>query len=346
MKIDIKPDNVRSFEKEDRSERDFLCLISEDIFDQFSLCESLCYRRSEMRIFEASLASQQIEKERTDMLVIVSNGSHPVIHREVPFWKNMNKLSRLIEIPLFSTGVSAEFLNAYVGSLYITDPHDFNQRVDQFFAKLGQSRQIRCLNRTFETELVYRCASAPGIERWLEVGGYAELGAKQSYPCGEIEVSPSSIDRSVSFGAQQTLQIDGELIISGPNIVNAGYLPFVRTSQSRIYTELSHIDATAPLKLSISNGVVRSVNTIRGVETRGAQMLECIFNMDDRYSIVHEFGISLNRALSHLNGNHSYNEMVDDSEGQEGTLHLGLGLLPITQYHFDLFSRGTNLCFD
>ncbi len=74
-------------------------------------------------------------------------------------------------------------------------------------------------------------------------------------------------------------------------------------------------------------------------------MLESILRIDDRYSIVHELGISLNRELTRLPGNHAYNEMIDDSDDRRGTLHLGIGLLPITQYHFDFFSRGTKLCF-
>jgi len=345
MKIRIDPDNIRAFQNIDRGERRFCCLLSRDILERFDLSHSHCYLASEVQVFESSAARLLLQEKNYDVLVIVNDGSLPVIQRDTPIWKGMDRTTRAIEIPLFSTGVPPEFLPAYVESLYLTNPQDFNERVDSFFSKLEISGQLRFVNRTFKTELDYRCATEAGRERWLEIGGYAELGTKQSHPCGEIEVSPATIDRTIAFDAQGTLKIDGELILNGPNIVNAGYLPFVRSSQCRIFEGLSGIDAAAPVRLTIGKGIIRSIDGVHGRPTQGVRMLESILNMDDRYSIVHELGVSLNRELAHLPGNHSYNEMVDDSEDRQGTLHLGLGLLPITQYHFDLFSRGTSIVF-
>jgi hypothetical protein len=338
--IDIIPDMIKSLKSIDVSNRHFYCIISENLVGKVRLIDSCLYNDCELKVFDERDAKNIVMSENNDILVIMLGNNIPAIYRKSKFDSEVNKTSRMIVIPLFSTNVDYANLKAYVNTLYITDPEDFDSKVDIFFERLVKTKKINFLNK--DKRLVY---VSQRKERWLEIGGYAELGKKMVYPCGEVELSPSEFDFSVDFCNQQCLNINGCIAITGPVILNAGYFPFCRESQSYIYQELSEISDANPIYIDVVNGVVSNIHSGKNDDHKGVSILKNLMAIDKRYSVVYEIGIAFNYNISAINGNQFNNELIDFSHNGSGTLHVGLGALNITQYHIDLVSKGTIINF-
>lgn len=281
-----------------------------------------------------------------DFLILLNGTVKPRHNNSLAFDKNLKPSSRIIEIPLFSTAPSLQEIAIYVESLYITEPEEFDQKVECFFEQLQLYRKINFYNPQHDASLSYKCAVLPKQEKWLEIGGYSELGKKQVYPCGEIEVSPLPFDNSIHLKNQNTLDLSGEVIITGPSIVNAGYFPFIRKSQEFIHQQLNGLSTKKPIKLTVSRGRIVAIDSPDGKYHETVKFLESLLSIEERYSIINEIGISFNDKLHFIPGNQFYNELVDNSANGQGTLHLGLGLLTLTQYHFDIFACNTLVQFE
>jgi hypothetical protein len=69
-------------------------------------------------------------------------------------------------------------------------------------------------------------------------------------------------------------------------------------------------------------------------------MLSSLFAVDSRYRNVYEIGFSINEQIELWDGNAAMNEVWGQGGGN---VHLGLGMLPHTQYHLDIFCVGTRV---
>ncbi|MCF6775290.1 hypothetical protein L3V83_01760 [Thiotrichales bacterium 19X7-9] len=341
--ITIFPDKINSFKNITLSNRNFVCILSSSLIKHINLGSSDYYQKCYISEFNEQTIEALFAQKETDFVVILNHNQQPRFNNKLAFDKQLDRSSRAIEIPLFSTAPTFDDLSQYIESLYITKPDDFDKKVDHFFSQLEKERIVYFKNPNYNTTLTYQCANTPNSERWLEVGGYTELGTKQVYPCGEIEVTPLPFDQSIEIEKQNTLNLSGDVIITGPNIVNAGYFPFTRKSQKNIFKQLATITQEKPIKLSISQGKIQQITSITTDEHPAVNFLNYLFSIEERYRIVSELGISYNNQLELMPGNQFYNELVDSSKNKTGSLHLGLGLLINTQYHFDLFALETEL---
>lgn len=344
--INISPDKIKSFMNYPLNSRKFCCVISDDLYPYIKFEYSSKYLNSSLNVINLDDADNFFACENTDFLLMINDSMYPKFNNTRSFDKKLHHTSRIIEIPLFSTAPSRIEIAHYVSSLYDTIPEDFDNKVDTFFTNLSSKGQINFYNVKHNSSLIYKCNSIRDKERWLEVGGYTELGTKQVYPCGEIEVSPIPHDKSIDINSQNLLDLNGELIITGPSIVNAGYFPFTRKGQQLIFSKLDSIDRANPIKFKITNGKISQVDSVNKAGLKVVDFFNSLFEIEERYTIVHEIGISFNDKLKHLNGNHFYNELVDYSPDQSGSLHIGLGLLTVTQYHIDLFSLDTSILWE
>lgn len=343
--INIIPDKIRSFQNVDRASRRFHCVVSEDLSDKIKLAQSTSYQSNKISVYDASRVDEVFSAANTDFVVMLNNNQTPKFNSMIAFDKNLHQTSRLIDFPLFATAPSYQEIATYVESLYVTEPEVFDAKVNHFFNHLERVREVYFTNDQYQTELVYKCAKSSHKERWLEVGGFCELGKKQIYPCGEIEVTPLPFDLGVNQLEQGRLDLGGEVVITGPNVVNAGYFPFTRMSQRHVYDTLATITNKSPIKIHIEQGEIIDISDFANGNHPAVQFLKQLLLMESRYRVVNEVGISYNDQLRLLSGNHLYNEMVDSSASKTGTLHLGLGLLINTQYHIDLFALGTEVHF-
>lgn len=344
--IHLIPDRITAFKNYECHQREFCCLASRDLFDKIYLVPSAQYLNAKVVKFDVNTVEELFSKENTDYLILLNSTVKPRYNNRLMFDKNLKPSSRIIEIPLFSTAPSLQDIELYLESLYITKPQEFDQKVDHFFKQLELSRKINFYNPEHEVSLHYQCALLPKQEKWLEIGGYSELGKKQVYPCGEIEVSPLPFDNSIALENQSTLDVSGEVIITGPCIVNAGYFPFIRRSQEFIYQQLSGLSMQRPIKLKVRQGKIIALAALDGKVHESLNFLDSLLSIEARYSLISEIGISFNDKLRYIPGNQFYNELVDTSAYGSGTLHLGLGLLTSTQYHFDIFACNTRVQFE
>ena len=344
--INIIPDNIIAFKNYQREQREFCCLVNRDLYDEIHLVPSAQYLTTSVVKFDVETVNELFSKENMDFLILLNGTVEPRFNNLLAFDKNLKPSSRIIEIPLFSTAPSLQEIAIYVESLYITEPQEFDRKVDHFFEQLQLHRKINFYNPHYEVSLNYQCAVLPKQEKWLEIGGYSELGKKQVYPCGEIEVSPLPFDNSIDLANQNTLDLSGEVIITGPCIVNAGYFPFVRKSQEFIHKQLSGLSAEKPIKLTVRQGRIVALDSPDGKAHEALNFLESLLSIEERYSLISEIGISFNDKLRFIPGNQFYNELVDTSANGRGTLHLGLGLLTSTQYHLDIFACNTRVQFE
>jgi hypothetical protein len=68
-----------------------------------------------------------------------------------------------------------------------------------------------------------------------------------------------------------------------------------------------------------------------------------LMDVDSRYRRLYEIGFSMNPDVAPWPGNCAMNEVAG---GAQGRVHIGLGMLPHTQYHLDAFCVGTSVYTD
>jgi hypothetical protein len=129
------------------------------------------------------------------------------------------------------------------------------------------------------------------------------------------------------------------MTLSGQPIVQSGPPSFQLKDQLRIYNELSTLKS-APLILDIRDGTIVDHHASSAESLPAEQMLSSLFAVDSRYRNVYEIGFSINEQVELWDGNAAMNEVWGQGGGN---VHLGLGMLPHTQYHLDIFCVGTRV---
>jgi hypothetical protein len=219
---------------------------------------------------------------------------------------------------------------------YATDVESQQGAASEFFRKGEASKSLRLLNHT--------CGSACDFDHlndvyeWHEQTGFLEWGDQQVYPAGEVAcfAVPLYLD-NLEKGA--VVSLNGTIALHGLPIVQSGPPSFQLEDQLRIYTALSVlVDST--IILTVRDGVILDHRASDVVAAPAADMLSCLFAVDSRYRNVYEIGFSINEQLEPWEGNAAMNEVWGQGGGN---VHLGLGMLPHTQYHLDLFCAGTSV---
>lgn len=217
-----------------------------------------------------------------------------------------------------------------------TDPAEQEAFADRFF-EMGESADFLTLvDDDYGTSA--RFDHLDDRYEWHEQLGTLEWGGQQVYPAGEIAcflvpLKVEQLDQSVRF------DINGRLALRGQLIVQSGPPSFLVEDQERIYQRLATVQKHAVLAEVEAGEVVRVEATHWHCEP-AAEMLEALFAVDSRFRRVYEVGFAFNPYVEPLPGNVAMNEVCG---GERGQLHVGLGMLPHTQYHLDLFLAGTKV---
>lgn len=217
-----------------------------------------------------------------------------------------------------------------------TDPDELDRMAEAFFEKGERAEALKLVNQQHGTSAIFNHPS--DLYEWHEQLGTLEPGQQQVFPAGEIAcfLVPLKI---TELPDDLRLDVTGQIALQGGVIVQSGPPSFLLEDQERIYQKLATIREN-PLILDVECGYVTRA-TASSPECRPAEeILNALFEVDSRYRRIYEIGFSLNRHVRLWPGNSAMNEVCG---GANGTVHLGLGMLPHTQYHLDIFCTGTTV---
>jgi hypothetical protein len=217
-----------------------------------------------------------------------------------------------------------------------TDPAEQEAFAARFFEKGEAAPYFEIVNERYGTSARFDHLS--DIYEWHEQLGRLDWGDQQVYPAGEIAcfLVPLKIER---LQPEIHFAVTGAFALKGQPIVQSGPPSFLIEDQERIYQRLATMRDHAVI-IDVVEGDVTAARASDPVCAPAAAMLDSLFEVDSRFRRIYEIGFAINRHLELWPGNTAMNEVYG---GTDGTLHVGLGMLPHTQYHFDIFCEGTKV---
>lgn len=331
--IAINPERIRSFGE---SEAGVFCLVTNPRYrTDFVIQHTDKYARAEIVTIETE----------TDFPALLANDTIPdgahvltilpdcLLH-SVP--ADMLAARKLLIMACRSGRTTLEGIEHFLRAGEDTDPAELEQVAEQFFSKGERADSLRLVNERHGTAATFNHLS--DVYEWHEQLGTLDPGQQQVFPAGEIAcfLVPLKISE---LPDDLRLEITGQIALRGGVIVQSGPPSFLLADQERIYRKL----ATAhehPVIIDVDNGRVTGAQASHAECRPAADILNAMFEVDSRYRRIYEIGFSLNRHVQQWPGNSAMNEVCG---GANGTVHLGLGMLPHTQYHLDIFCSGTTV---
>lgn len=210
------------------------------------------------------------------------------------------------------------------------------QFVDRFFSSLESSEMLRIEDREHGLPCSFDHISEK--YEWHEQCGALQWGDQQVFPSGEIACFSVPL-YSEELLVERTCQLSGEMVLRGPVIVQSGTPSFRKDDQCRIHDALT-IPADSGLHITINDGIVVAHRALDARAVAAERMFSSLFHVDSRYRTVYELGFSFNDFETPWDGNTAMNEVWGPAGGR---MHIGLGMLPFTQYHIDMFLMGSTL---
>lgn len=328
--ITLNPGRLRQFG--DTKGLHFRVVTSASIASHIDIAGDDAYASREVNIigsmedFQVLLASSAIP-ERSHILVIA-----PDVFFQSPRPELLGPHRKLMVMACNSTPTSVETIAYFIKTMEDTDPEDQKRRTDRFFEDGEASEHFLFRNSQHDTEAVFRHLDDSYL--WNEQTGYIDWGEQQIAPAGEISVLPLDIQQ---FNEDLRLDINGRLALQGQCVLHNGTPSYLRSDQQRIFEALDAIHEHA-LIADVNRGQITALRETHPGAIPARTMLEAMFEVDSRYSVIWEIGFAVNCGLQIRRGNHAMNEVYG---GRNGAMHWGLGLTPYTQYHLDIITPGT-----
>ncbi|CAN0444918.1 unnamed protein product, partial [Ectocarpus fasciculatus] len=210
---------------------------------------------------------------------------------------------------------------------------------ESFFDKGEKSQYLELVNHRQGSSCRFEHLNE--IYEWHEQYGRVEWNEQQVFPSGEIAcfLVPLYIEK---LSENTRFDLNGEIIMEGPVIVQSGPPSFQLKDQLNIHDALT-TEEESGVKLTIKGGEIIKHEPVNESGQKAADMLSSLFAVDSRFRTIYEVGFSLNESIKLWPGNTAMNEIWG---GSGGRLHLGLGMLPHTQYHIDAFCANTQVKTD
>jgi hypothetical protein len=239
---------------------------------------------------------------------------------------------KLLAMACNSTPTTPDMIEHFLGVMEATDPVEQQEMADAFFRLGRRASHLELADPEFGTSARFDHLSDSYI--WNEQAGTLGWGEQQLAPSGEISVLPLVIQ---AFDERLHLAINGTLAIKGHPILHHGAPSFLPADQERIYRALATIGRAAVIA-KVEQGVITDIRASEASVEPAVEMLSAMFRTDSRYRTIWEVGFAINTRHVLYPGNCAMNEVHG---GTGGTIHLGLGLTPYTQYHLDMICPGT-----
>ena len=217
-----------------------------------------------------------------------------------------------------------------------TDPDEQQCISDRFFTQGTAATHLDFNNDTYGT--CARFMHQNDAYEWHEQLGTLDYGDQQVFPAGEIACFLVPLDTK-QLRPDTRFTLNGQLVLKGHCIVQSGSPSFLRQDQERIYQQLCSLQEHAVI-IDVKQGDIINITASNILCQPAARILRALIDIDSRFGRLYEIGFAINRHLVCWPGNTAMNEVYG---GAFGTIHIGLGMLPHTQYHIDIFCEGTRV---
>lgn len=329
-KIQINPTRLRQF-GETRNIH-FRLVTSASIAPHLEIRPDNDYATREMNVIASmeefrNLLTASTIPEDAHILVIA-----PDVFFQSPPPHILGERRKLMAMACNSTPTSISTIAYFIETMERTDPEDQKRRTDRFFESGEASQHFLFRDSQYGTEAIFHHLDESYL--WNEQTGYIGWGEQQIAPAGEISVLPLDIQQ---FNENLRLDINGQLAFKGQCVLHNGTPSYLRTDQHRIYNALDAMHDHAIIA-DVKDGQISGIRESHSAALPARRMLESMFEVDSRYSVIWEIGFAVNCGLRILRGNHAMNEVFGS---HNGSMHWGLGLTPYTQYHLDIITPGT-----
>lgn len=331
MKVKIFPDRVKAFGETDQS--DFYLITNSEYLESFVIEEADKYAGTNIIAFDegddfSDIIRERIS-ERAHILTILPNC---LLHSVKP--ETLGKRKLLI-MACRSGRTALEGIEHFVRIGEKNNPEDQEAFAEAFFEKGQRAKSLKLVDHEYGTVAEFHHMD-DNLE-WHEQLGALNWGQQQVWPSGEIACF--FVPLKIKQLDQRRFRINGQFTLRGLLIVQSGPPSFQLEDQLRIFEALSTI-RDQPVIIDVKNGDVVDHRGTHPDCQPAVDMLSALFAVDSRYRRLYEVGFSMNSHVAPWPGNTAMNEVWG---GEHGHIHLGLGMLPHTQYRMDVFCAGTGV---
>ena len=331
-RISIYPDKISAF---GRSGADVFCLVTNSAYvESFKIEPAPSYRQSFTVHFDDGDDFVDLLKSRipdgAHILTILPDCLLHSIPREILGRR------KLLIMACRSGRTDLHGVEHFLRAGERTVPEEQQVFADRFFERGEASEFMEIVND--ELGISARFDHQGDEYEWHEQLGELSEGDQQVFPAGEIAcfLVPLDVQR---LQPKTRFAINGQIALAGGSIVQSGPPSFLAEDQERIYQQLATMK-DHPVIVDIVDGDVTALTATDATCVPAAKMLQSLFDVDSRFRRIYEVGFAINRHFELWPGNSAMNEVYG---GSAGIMHLGLGMLPHTQYHIDIFCVGTRV---
>lgn len=313
-------------------ENDFVLITNASIIDSIEFVDEGRYGRLSVISYDDSLqdfASFLVEntKDQSHILTVCPDSLITSVPRDVL------QRRKLLIMACRSGKTPLEGIKHFLDLAAKMDVDAIQARSDALFDQ-GQESEHMVLE-DLKTNLFCTFNHLHEDYDWHEQVGYLEEGDQQVFPSGEVACF--LVPLYTNQLPDRQFELNGKLVMTGPTVVQSGPPSFQLEDQLGIYQALEHAKYGG-IELEVVQGRIVSHRAIDEAAEPAAQMLMHLFAVDSRYRNIYEVGFSLNDAVQLWPGNTAMNEVWGENGGN---IHIGIGMLPYTQYHIDIFCANT-----
>jgi hypothetical protein len=330
-RVTVYPDRIKAYGSVD--DGTFVLVTNSRYVDSFKL-ESEKYQRLEVVPFDEGQDFRDVLRDRippgAHILTILPDCLLHSIPAEV-----IGKRKLLI-MACRSGRTDLDGIEHFLRAGEKTEPSEHEAFADRFFSRGEAAEFLELVNDEYGTSA--RFDHLDEMYEWHQQYGVLDWGHQQVFPAGEIAcfLVPLKIQK---LQPDVRFQLSGQLALRGQPIVQSGPPSFLIEDQERIFRRLSTLKEHAVI-LDVKQGFVTGLRATHDASRPAFEMLQALFEVDSRFRQIYEVGFSMNNHVELWPTNSAMNEVCG---GPNGNVHLGLGMLPHTQYHLDMFCVGTKV---
>ncbi|GAA6166636.1 hypothetical protein [Sessilibacter corallicola] len=330
--VTIYPEKISPYGKADAADN-FCLLTNSEYVESFIISENNSYKNRLIIAFDGDTPFEELLKDNVvpDSCHILTILPNCLLHSVD---KRLLNKRKLLIMACKSGKTSLEGIEHFLRIGERTDPNQQLEFSDAFFQKGESSSEFKLINPQMGLECTFD--HLDDQLEWHEQLGELSWGDQQVFPSGEIAcflvpLKIEQLDSAIKF------KLNGKIALKGNVIVQSGPPSFLESDQQRIFEEISTIEHSEVV-LDIKDGQITHIQAMSEESLPAAKMLSALFTVDSRFRNIYEVGFSINTEATSWPGNSAMNEICG---GDSGRIHLGLGMLPHTQYHLDIFCDGT-----
>ncbi len=315
----VHPDRHHQFGKPGET---FLLITQADRAEEFTLAPGSRYRHTAVATIEAGepldavLGSARCP-DSADVFVVCPDrfvlSPEPAV---------LGPGRRLVVMPCGSTPVTDAQMGYFLTAVENTDPVALQIRADRLFGALGATPYVWLTAAREGTSATFGISAD---YEWNQQAGPLAPGEQQIAPSGGASAMPAGLYRS---GASRRLDLHGSITLLGAPIVHRGDDPACVDEQAALHKDLDAL-RESPVILTLADGLVTDVRATAPAGKGAVAALHDLYEADESYRVLREFGVGLNPVLRQQPGNCGLNEMFGATNG---VVHLGFGLTPRTRY--------------